>query len=559
MNFLSRPAVRRPLFAGACAAAVLTAASMAPAQSPAPFAQIPGDAELLMRIDLQAFESAPVFADIVETLRASSPNYGTGFLTALGKGDPGMARLGNSFPGSISAYEFGADLDGMDMTTAEAPFYALAHGQFDKAAIGEALMAGTWSNLAAVGDAPVYGNGAGNAFVAVPSDSTMAMASSAELLGSLATTSTGAAPSVAQGPLAGLIGGHGQAPFMMAFQLTPPLREQLAALAAAPPQESYMIAGLPEAIKEATNLTSGALSLGGSDSASVSISLGFADDAAAGRALQALNKAIPAMAALGKMQAGEDPQAMQMIQQYEQLRFDGSGSLINLSVPIPAEAMAAVAPALAQQLEQSTALFGDPSGSMSIDGGTMDLGEEPAPTSSSLMDGGDSNSSASDADLQHARIREMGAQYAGGLIPVEKREAFPIAMVLDIDGNGWHLSDHSGKVLVVDCWTSTVADCTMTAPYMSALARKFKPNGLEMVGFSFDTSTNAARKFAAATAMNWPIVCDEMGMGSSLVESLGIQKVPTAFIVDRQGRVAAAGLQGMQVEAAALAALAEEE
>ena len=59
--------------------------------------------------------------------------------------------------------------------------------------------------------------------------------------------------------------------------------------------------------------------------------------------------------------------------------------------------------------------------------------------------------------------------------------------------------------------------------------------------------------------MNWPIVCDEMGMGSSLVESLGIEKVPTAFVVDRQGRVAAASLQGMQVEAAALAALAEEE
>lgn len=560
MTSLLRPGVRRSMLVAALAIATLAASGHAFAQSPAPFSQIPGDAELLMRIDLQAFESAPVFADIVETLRGTSPNYAAGLLAALGKGDPGMAQLGNAFPGSVSAYEFGADLDNIDMTSTEAPFYALVHGQFDKAAVGEALLSGAWNNLSAVGEAPLYGNGQSNTFVALPSDTTMTMASSAELLGAMSATSTGTTSSASQGPLSGLVGGHANAPFMMAFQLTPALREQLAALSATPPQESYMIAGLPDAIKEASNLTSGALSLGGTDSASVSISLGFADDAAAGRALDALNKAIPAMAALGKMQAGQDPQAMQMIQQYEQLRFDGAGRLINLSVPIPAEAMAAVAPALAQQLEQSAAVFGSSPDPMSFQGGTMDLGDEPLPpSSSSLMEDPDTNASASDADMQHARVREMGAQYAGGLIPVEKREPFPISLMTDIDGNDWRLGDYAGKVLVVDCWSSTEKDCVMTAPYMSALARKFKPNGLELVGFSFDTSTEAARKFAAATAQSWPIMNDEQGMESTLVQTLGIEKVPTALIVDRQGRVAAAGLQGMQVEAAALAALAEEE
>lgn len=367
-------------FALAAAASLHTAAS---AEAPAPFSQVPDDAELLMRIDLEALAAAPAFASVVENLQGAMPNYSTAFLGTLGKGDAGMTKLSETYPGKVDVYEFAADLDEMDMATTDSPFYALAYGAVDRAAVGQALSTGSWSNVAALDEPAVYSNGA-KMFLGTPTDSALAMATSPEMLASLNALATGSASapgSAAKGPLATLVADKGKSPLMMAFHLTPALREQLAAASATPPQESYMIAGLPDAIKEGANLTSGAFALSGTDAASFDLSLGFADEAAAGRVLAALNKAIPAVAALGKMQAGDNPEALETIKKYEQLRFSSSGSLVSLSVPIPPEAMEMVGPMLAQQIQQSQAMFSESDGGMmSDDGATMDGATEPEGT-----------------------------------------------------------------------------------------------------------------------------------------------------------------------------------
>jgi peroxiredoxin len=117
------------------------------------------------------------------------------------------------------------------------------------------------------------------------------------------------------------------------------------------------------------------------------------------------------------------------------------------------------------------------------------------------------------------------------------RHNAPEFALKDAQGNTVHLSDYKGKVVLVDFWATWCGPCNIEIPWFTQFERKYKDRGFEVVGVSMDESGwKAIVPFAEKKKINYRIVLGDEVTGDQYG---GIQALPTAFIIDREGRIAA--------------------
>jgi len=95
------------------------------------------------------------------------------------------------------------------------------------------------------------------------------------------------------------------------------------------------------------------------------------------------------------------------------------------------------------------------------------------------------------------------------------------------------LSDHGGKVVVVDFWATWCAPCKESFPAYQRLAQKFG-NKLTVIGVSVDDDPAGIPKFARETGATFPLAWDE---GQITSKSYQPPTMPTSFVVDQSGIV----------------------
>jgi peroxiredoxin len=130
---------------------------------------------------------------------------------------------------------------------------------------------------------------------------------------------------------------------------------------------------------------------------------------------------------------------------------------------------------------------------------------------------------------------------ATGSTPTTKtttsRPAAPDFRLVDLDGKPVQLSKLRGKVVLVDFWATWCGPCRMEIPHLKKLHERYAAKGLVILGLSVDhQGVEGVREFVRRQGIPWTtLMADE----DVLADYGVVHSIPTAFIIDRQGRIAA--------------------
>ena len=125
-----------------------------------------------------------------------------------------------------------------------------------------------------------------------------------------------------------------------------------------------------------------------------------------------------------------------------------------------------------------------------------------------------------------------GGDEAGGAVG----RPLPALAVKTLNGDGTvSLSQLRGKVVLLDIWASWCGPCKEELPLLDEMAGRLKAKNVELIAVSIDEDRSAALAFLRARP-RWSLTLAHDPKGK-LPELLQPPKMPTSYIVDRQGVV----------------------
>jgi cytochrome c biogenesis protein CcmG/thiol:disulfide interchange protein DsbE len=121
--------------------------------------------------------------------------------------------------------------------------------------------------------------------------------------------------------------------------------------------------------------------------------------------------------------------------------------------------------------------------------------------------------------------------------PEEGRKSAPEFTLKGADGAPVALADYKGKVVLVNFWATWCSPCRIEIPWFIEFQKTYKDRGFTVLGLSLDEEGwDAVKPYVERRKMNYPIA-----LGTDQLRFLygGVDNLPTTFIVDKQGRIAA--------------------
>ena len=126
-----------------------------------------------------------------------------------------------------------------------------------------------------------------------------------------------------------------------------------------------------------------------------------------------------------------------------------------------------------------------------------------------------------------------------GLIAAEQRVPAADFKLTDQNGVEVSLSDYQDKVVLLNFWATWCAPCRLEIPWFVEFEKTYRDRGFAVVGVSFDDEGwSVVQPFLAEQKMNYRIL---MGNYPNQMPAQyeAIQSLPTTFLIDRQGKIAA--------------------
>ncbi len=99
------------------------------------------------------------------------------------------------------------------------------------------------------------------------------------------------------------------------------------------------------------------------------------------------------------------------------------------------------------------------------------------------------------------------------------------------------LSDYRGKVVVLNFWASWCEPCKEESPLLQRWHRRIEPRGGTVLGVDMMDVTSRAQRFIDDYGLTYQMLKDKDGDG---MELFGVIAYPETFVIDPQGRIAAA-------------------
>jgi peroxiredoxin len=123
------------------------------------------------------------------------------------------------------------------------------------------------------------------------------------------------------------------------------------------------------------------------------------------------------------------------------------------------------------------------------------------------------------------------------LQPVLERKPAADFALRDVFGKTAELKEYRDKVVLLDFWATWCTGCKQEIPWFVEFQRKFGTKRFAVVGVSLDEGGwDVLKPFLAKTPVPYRILLGD----DATAQRYGIQNMPDTFLIDRQGRVAAA-------------------
>lgn len=117
-------------------------------------------------------------------------------------------------------------------------------------------------------------------------------------------------------------------------------------------------------------------------------------------------------------------------------------------------------------------------------------------------------------------------------------QAAPDFTLTDLDGRTVRLSDHRGKVVVINFWATWCVPCAAELPHLQRLYAKYRDQGLEILAISMDgpESVAAVGPQVRQYGLTFPVLLDEETRVVGVYNPK--RTAPFTAIVGRDGAVA---------------------